>query len=363
MKLEEIAKTADQLHAFYRLRFAGRPRVTRNAEVAERLAADAARLRAAAVQANAPEEVTSRLEERAELYAKEAELVRGATAQASEAEREAAEIAQRAALLDGAYARHFAYQSRLTRDEALLAELIEDLNACRASLEEIKPELSDEAWEGYSRFVFERLKMLGEERAAIQEAIRGADAATNASRLASVANAQFAMYRHQFAGKSRLSRRPALLERMIRCLQEIHEAMSALHKGGYESEDNVGNMAIVRERMEAFEKELEAIREARSSASLDQLVGAFGQEANGLMETWDKVFAGKPRKEVSLETMAALCDGMTEAMRQSDDLDQRVEHEANRRNLELMRDFTWMLQQEYLAIAEAQREGASSAGA
>src|SRR5581483_8402367 len=85
--------------------------------------------------------------------------------------------------------------------------------------------------------------------------------------LAQHANAQMAVYRAHFAGRSRLGRRPGLLSRLIDGLR-AHARMTALRTGGLKAEFNDRNLGIVEENLRTYEGELRAIRQLRGETGL-----------------------------------------------------------------------------------------------
>ena len=92
------------------------------------------------------------------------------------------------------------------------------------------------------------------------------------STLAQLANAQFKLYEDHFAGKSRVTRRPGLLRRVIENLNEIQKSMQDL-RARVRSEANDRNIGIVGDRLRLYRDELAAIEKARDETSLEDLAG------------------------------------------------------------------------------------------
>jgi hypothetical protein len=171
---------------------------------------------------------------------------------------------------------------------------------------------------------------------------------------AAVANAQFEAYRIHFAGRSRVSRRPALIERLLGNLEFAKTNMSTLIQAGHEVEINTKNRQRVRERLESYGREAEAIRKAREEASVYDLIDSLGQEANLVMSDYGNEFAGKNRATRDTVKMAGLLDRLVEVERQMWALGRVYENETNERNTGIVHDTLIVYGAEWQAIREAQ---------
>src|SRR6185436_11104360 len=153
-----------------------------------------------------------------------------------------------ARILTGRYHRHFGGRDRATRDLLLLDEIA-------AELEPVAARLKGDDRESALR----QLELVRAERPKIVEAQSRGSNEDRVSRLATRANDQFATYRNVFAGQERTSREPQLLRRMVAALRRIEGEMQGLRSGGVKSEQNDKNIGIVRERVESWDSEVEAI--------------------------------------------------------------------------------------------------------
>ena len=109
-----------------------------------------------------------------------------------------------------------------------------------------------------------------------------------ASALAECANGQFRLYDTHFAGKSRVTRRPALLQRMIDTLTQVHDRMRTLRDQGLRVDFNDQNMRVVEESLQTYKSELVAIRADRERTKFADLQGMLGGAANEAMSAAEK---------------------------------------------------------------------------
>src|SRR5690606_2121008 len=135
-------------------------------------------------------------------------------------------------------------------------------------------------------------------------------------RLGQLANDQFDIYRVHFAGLSRLSRRPELLERVVETLEHILSEMQRLTAAGFSVDFNARNQEIVRDRLATYQQELEEVRAVRMDASLPEVMDALAIGVNALLSEYGERYAGKPRTEVEPQRLSELCDLMGELEQQ-----------------------------------------------
>ena len=159
-----------------------------------------------------------------------------------------------------------------------------------------------------------------------------------ASILATVANAQFRLYSDHFAGKSRLSRRPARLERIVGTLTQTRDRMDALRQQGLHDPSNERNIGVVDGRLELYRKELEAVRSARQQTSMEALVRGLGEAANAAFDQYREHFAGQDRGTRDLQLLDSILEELHDMARQMDDLDRVRDDPANQRNLAIVLD-------------------------
>src|SRR5262249_30281872 len=150
-----------------------------------------------------------------------------------------------------------------------------------------------------------------------------------ASMLAELANAQIELYRQHFMGLSRITRRPALLQRIIENLRRIRAAMASLPLTGAAVENNRGNLSIVEQTLRHDESELVEIRKARQSAPMKDLLGMLGGAANEVFDDYRKRFGGQDRRRVDRAAFSVLCDKLGEIGRQMYEMGRTEESEMN----------------------------------
>lgn len=259
------------------------------------------------------------------------------------------------------YGRHFAGHSRLTRDTGLLAEMREDLKQIKKRMQSAAGKKRNPNFEKDIGVVEQNVALYEKELAEIQKA-QDALAPNDKSGLAAeLANAQFALYRAHFAGKSRLTRRPQLLQRMIDNLKRIKKTMDALIAAGDGGEHTDKNLDIVIQNLALYETELGEVRKARQATKMPDLMGSLGGSANELFEAYRAAFAGKNRTEVDRELLGGLCEQLYEILRQMADLSRAEEVDSNERNIDIVMDQLSMFEQEWEAVSAAQKSATPSA--
>ena len=252
------------------------------------------------------------------------------------------------------YQRHFAGQSRDTRDLGLLREMVEELKGIKKRMLAIGGKKLPPALEQDVEIVTQNIERYSAEAVEIPRAQQTGTAEQQADRWACLANQQFAIYQKHFAGQSRLTRRPGLLVRVIDGLKRYRAAMFDLKNKGLSSTANDGNISIVDGRLSAYEKELVEIRKVRSQAKLVDIMGALGGNANELFEEYRNDFAGKDRTTVSLEQLGLLLDRLDELRRQMEELGRVEKNETNTNNAAVVRDYQANWVREYVAVRAAQ---------
>lgn len=194
-----------------------------------------------------------------------------------------------------------------------------------------------------------------EERAHIVTARKTGTHEERASALAQAANAQFRIYADHFAGKSRATRRPALLARVVEELGQLRAAMLELERVGPSTENNKNNIGIVERQMKTYETELEAIREARKGIPLGNLLGMLGGAANEVFDAFRADYAGQERKTRDLEKLSALCDELGDVRRQMLDVGRAEASASNDSNVDIVSTQLAAFEQEYEHVAEAKK--------
>jgi hypothetical protein len=353
LDLDSILERISSLQKRYDANFAGQPRITRNPSLLDEMAKEATKLLSATGGLTQSDEkvreVVGRLESSQALYTNEAASIRAAQDGGADT-YVAHELSGWAQLVFERYRRHFAGQSRSTRDLGLLAEIIHDLVQLEKNLEALEEEGSnDDALESLRT----NLALYRSEQVDILTA-RGAGTLQEQSGiLASIANDQFDLYRAHFANHARLSRRPGVLERMIQTLEGVMDRMEGLRTQGLHSESNDQNISIVQRQLTAYRAELTAVRKTRQNTTFENLVNGLGEAANQTFQRYREHFSGQDRATRDGGLLGVLCDGLYDLARQMDDLDGVREDETNQHNLSVVLDHLRMYQREHRMVVEA----------
>lgn len=358
---DDLKRRSETLQARYQFGFAGKPRITRRLEDMDAILADANLLVEESAQNRLVDaEVKQQIREQRDMFRRERAAIVDAQKLGPSAMK-AAMAATRANIQFSVYERHYAGQNRATRDLALLEDTIQNLEDIREDLEDAKGDGAGEQAERDIEVVDQNLGIYRGEVGEISTARLAGTTAEQASAMALLANSRFELYRIHFAGRARLGRRPALLQRMIDTLEYAEGRMRELHAAGVEGESsssNERNIEIVGQRLDSYRAELTAITTARQGATIEDLVGQLGREANEVNEDYAKGFAGKNRTEVDLGLISSLCDRLMEIERQMFDLDLATSNPTNRRNLSIVQDSLLVYIDEFRKIREAQADPA-----
>jgi regulator of replication initiation timing len=250
--------------------------------------------------------------------------------------------------------RHFAGKDRSTRDVALLGELVDELKQIDKRMGQILEEAPNKDFERDREIVRNNLAAYQKEISAIEEAQSAGTPEEQASVLATLANEQFSVYQTHFAGEPRVSRRPALLMRVISSLKKIRERMIALKEGGLSADFNGRNIAIVDDRLGVYETELAEIRKVRQATPMNEIMGELGGAANKLFDAYRSGFADKPRAQADVAKLGGLCDKLAEIRRQMTEMSWAEDNEMNTKNLEIVTQQLAMFEGEYEAVVRSQ---------
>ena len=356
--LSQLRAEVDQITGEYDARFAGHSRVTRDLNDINNLIS---RIRSVVGELGRLPRSSDRnaLEETAKtsltLYENERKEVMRAKSLGADFE-DFDTLRTEANMVFAQYDRHFAGQNRATRDLGLLGEMIEDLERVGESMREIAPTLANIPNNGAQSdidLVTDNVKMYQTERGEIIEARGAGTVDEQAAALAEVANAQFKIYDDNFAGKNRVTRRPALLQRMITSLEQVLERMRALEKAGNVSSFNRDNAGIVEQALSTYRLEIGEIRKAREGTKFSDLQGTLGGAANDIFDLYRANFAGQDRKTRDPALMSSICDQLAEIGRQMADLGRAEPTDLNANNLRIVTDTRVMYEREWRRIAEA----------
>ncbi len=250
--------------------------------------------------------------------------------------------------------RHFAGRDRSTRDPALLGELVEDLRQIEKRMTNLLAEQKSPDFEKDRTVVRENLAQYQKEIDLIETAQSTGTPDEQASILASLANNQFAVYQTHFAGEPRVSRRPALLLRVVASLKKIRERMGAIRESGLKEEFNEKNIGIVEDRLSTYETELAEVRKVRQATPMTDIMGELGGAANKLFDEYRANFADKPRSQADAQRLANICDKLGEIRRQMLDMSLAEDSEMNHKNLDIVTEQLVMFEGEFEAVVRAQ---------
>jgi len=356
-----LSDELDRIAANYEAQFSGQSRATRNLDELDSII-DRTRELVARIdsipEAARPRELQKLRETAAtnlDLYKRERELIVQAKNAPAELE-EFAPFAASANFVFARYVRHFAGQNRGTRDLGGLAEMISDLERVRNAMRPIVSKTKDGSFTRDLELVENNLKMYERERGEIQKAQKEGTSDDRAGLYAELANGQFRLYQAHFAGRSRATRRPTLLVRMIDQLKEIQKQMRALKSSGLKSESNDRNIGIVDGQIETFASELAEIRKVRKETKLDDLMGLLGGSANEEFAAYRENFEGKNRATRDLVELSDLCDRVGEIRRQMEELAKTGTNDVNDRNLEIVTAQLQSFEREWELVKQTQEK-------
>ncbi len=346
---ESLAETTAALHDRYRRQFAGKSRATRDLAVLDTIIADSEALLPSLAQSLS---LRSEVEERVALYRKERDTIAAIQAGGADAQR-AWRLAEWSEANLQRYRREFGGQSRLTRDQWLLEELASEERNAVKEIEPIAKKLGEANLTARLETMKKNAALYAEEAAKIAAARRDQRPADRIATLATVANRQFALYRRHFEGRTRASRRAALLERLIRALADVHKEMEAARAAGVTLPQHADNIAKVAGRLAHHKDELTKVREGKVNTPTAQLVGQLGDDANTWISRYRNEFAGKPRQGRDLDALSEVCDGLHEAARAIAEVG--FADETNEKNLGIVLEHLKIAEREFGAILQAGR--------
>jgi len=366
MEIDELRRRAHELFEEYDAKFAGKPRATRELDELDDIIGRLERLlHQAREQLNGGRNETlmgliEEASENLEIYHDEREAIRELQ-KGGDGPVRASRIATWANIEFHRYRRHFAGQNRATRDIELLNEMIAELQSIRSQMDSLTQGGTIEGLDRDIETVDANLDRYRDERERIHTARAEGTPDERASVLAVAANDQFAIYRELFAGHNRTTRRPALLNRVIRSLEEIRRRMVELRdEEGLESGENADNIDIVEDNLSMYREELEAIEAAGDQVGPEELAAQLGGAANEVFETYRDEYAGEDRAGRDLEKLTRMCDELYHLARQMEALDDEEGLEANAENLSVVLENLSLYQREYDAIEDAR--GTDSVG-
>ncbi len=361
---DKLQRELDSISSDYESNFAGQSRATRDLALMDKLLArtkalvEQVEVVPTSIRGPELEAIRNSARDMITMYQSE----RAAIARAKDAGPQIQSFGEQASTANftfALYARHFAGQNRSTRDLGLLAEMVEDLKQVEKRMHAINKEKPSPDFGRDIDVVSTSLQQYQRELGEIGKAQAMGTPEERANLLGGLANSQFEIYAHHFAGKSRSTRRPGLLARVVDNLKRIKADMKKLHDGGFTEEFHVKNMGIVDEQVAAYDKELGEIRKARRETPMGDILGMLGGAANELFAEYREHFAGKDRTKVELARLSRLADGLNEIRRQMIELGNVEGSDSNDQNIEIVTQQLAMFEGEYEAIATAQRTQAA----
>lgn len=237
-------------------------------------------------------------------------------------------IRQRLDALQGEYSVYFAGHARITRDLAIMDQLISRTSALLGDAKKLNNGELTQAVES-------ALTMYRNERAAIAQAQQAGPDAVEAQMLMQWANFAYHVYRRHFAGFGRSTRDLGLLGESIDELTRVGEEMKALSEEMEERDDAFETARDTLARnVELYKNERGEIVGARAAGSIEQQSDVLAQVANGQFSTYQAHFAGKPRISRRPDTLQRIVDNLTQVKDRMETLQQQgLQSEANDRNV------------------------------
>jgi hypothetical protein len=352
-RTESLEQEFAQLEASYDSGFAGKSRATRDLGELDGLIK---RLRELIPKIEANDGAApSKLLENARARLATCETERQAIQAAKAGGPDAIEFSRLAAFANFVFARyhrHFAGQSRDSRDLGLLKEMVDELRTIRQRMKAIASSHPQSNYKQDSELVAKRVEQYEQELREVEKAHATGTPEELGGKLANLANLQFELYSTHFLGQSRLTRRPALLQRVIENLRRIRGAMKNVRIGGQGGENNRGNLGVVDEALRHYETELAEIRKVRQAAPMVDIMGMLGSTANEVFEEYRQKYSGKDRRAVNQQALSVLCDKLGEVARQMSDMSRTEQSEMNETNLDIVIEQLGMYEDEWRAIEQ-----------
>lgn len=347
---DSLAIQADAIHARYRRGFAGKNRATRDLAALDGLLSEM-RAIAALLPATATA-VRTTVDTWITLYADERAAIARVQLGGADAVTAWRLVEWNEATFQR-YQRGYAGKSRTTRDGWLLAEMAERQARWAAQLAPLAARLHDGPLDEQLTELKRNVELYEAEAKAIPAARASLPLADYARTLATLANGQFRLYRLHFAEKSRLSRRPPLLRRILAGLQDIEREMAAVRDQGITTPSHLDNLGKVTERIRHHRGEMTAIENARRNASASELAGALGDDANGVFASYREQFAQRPRSAVDAGTLGELCERLHEIAAAMAELQDLRSMDTNDRNIGIVLETVRAWEREIRAIEKA----------
>jgi len=368
---QQIKNTLQQLSSFYDAAFSGQPRMSRRPELLDQWlkSLDGLSRPLKLVSGADRKALSDEISARKKLYRDEAAAIRKLQGM-SELAKDMFHRTEWGGLIHDRYARHFAGQSRGTRDVQLLAELSLDTESLLNDLNQLK---EGEGWgeieasvqgelNNYIEVLNERAQLYRAERTAINESVSQGSDEESAGRLASIANSGFSVYRNQFQGHARSSRRQSTLARVVASLSDVLAQMQKLASSGFAGEHHAKNIELVSQNLSLYRDELKAIESAQESLGFDEWFQSLVAEAQSIFDSYRETYAGKSRASCSPEPLVYLCDRLVDVISQLRPLVQDSPDEQEQLIFQQMLDQARLYHREWLAVSQANAPQATEQG-
>jgi hypothetical protein len=351
--VSQAGERIDDIHARYRSRFSGFPRITRDPDELEEILSDVIQVEQESSAVLTGDE-KSRLAEYRALYEKELAGIREARSQGPAA-LQSHRLQTWANFVQARYARSFAGQDRRTRDLSMLGEMIEDGDRILKDMEKLAKTASTADLQKAIEVTRNNLGVYRTERDRIRAERKKVFGADRGTLFANVANNLFGRYRVHYANKSRVSRSVALLQHIIDALKDVLDGMEALLDDGFDTEAHKKNIALVKQNLSTYRDELKKIKDTRKQTALTQRVGELGGAANEIFAVYRENFAGKNRSTRDLALLAEQIELLSQVGKQMDEIDRAEDDEVNAKNLALVMDMLYLYHREYTSVQQQQQ--------
>lgn len=268
-------------------------------------------------------------------------------------------LAQRVRDVHDRYQREFANRSRITRDLSRLDSMI-------ATLEGVLLEATGEpeAQSSLLPTVRQRLDLYRAEREAISKAQSGGPAEVTAHRVSEWSWLNTQRYRRNFAGQNRLTRDLGMLREMRDEQRRWHTQLQQA-AGNMPAGWRTELMDQLSKDADLYDRESQAIVQARASLADERKVSTYATVANGQFGLWREHFANRSRSGRRLPLLDRMIVQLKDTLAQMESLRGSGHGSTtNEDNIGKVRDRveTWTREQGLIerAIAQAGPEQVSS---
>lgn len=215
------------------------------------------------------------------------------------------DIRQRIDQVRGRYAARFAGQPRVTRNPAELEEILSMLASVKTDV------AADGALSGFTAEVTDLEETYSKELDLIKELQAKGPAELEASRLNQFVTFVLRRYQRNFAGRSRHDRDLGILQEMVddlgRFIAELDVALASGTRADLQE-----TRETARKNKELYEREFQAIRAARLSASPEAQAALQAQLANAQFNRYRALFAGRNRLSVRRQSLEVITRTLVE---------------------------------------------------